>query len=191
MCIDPASTDRRIYGIMNARAVYARASCMRGDFMEWRKMRRFKQQVSEEDCIHILKTERRGVLALHGENGYPYAMPINFYYDEADGNIYFHGAKEGTKAELLEADPRVSFCVCNQGFIREGEWAYNATSVIVRGRISIVEDREKAERICRSLGLKYYPTPEGVEKELRMAFARTRVTCLQIDYMTGKLVNES
>lgn len=159
--------------------------------MEWRKMRRFKQQVSTEECIQILKTEKRGVLALHGENGYPYALPINFHYDETDGKIYFHGAGQGNKIDLLKENNKVCFCTYNQGFIKEGEWCYNPTSVIIRGRISELTDPKEIEDHCRALGQKYYPTKEGVEIEIQKAIARVHVLVLTIDYMTGKLVNES
>ena len=60
--------------------------------MEFRAMRRFKQQLSEDECVEILKSAPRGVIAMNGENGYPYAVTINQYFDETDGKIYFHGA---------------------------------------------------------------------------------------------------
>lgn len=49
-----------------------------------RKMRRENQQLSEEDCIRVLSRERRGVLSVHGDNGYSYGVPMNFLYE--DGN---------------------------------------------------------------------------------------------------------
>ena len=61
----------------------------------FRKMRRFKQQVSEAECIEILKSTKRGVLSVIGDDGYPYGMPLNHYYCEEDGKLYFHGAKAG------------------------------------------------------------------------------------------------
>ena len=67
----------------------------------FREMRRFKQQLSEEECRHILKTEKRGVLAVNGDGGYPYTIPINYIYEEESGKIYFHGAKEGHKIDAL------------------------------------------------------------------------------------------
>ena len=48
----------------------------------FRKMRRFKQQISDEKCVEILTNEPRGVLALYGENGYPYALPLDHLYDD-------------------------------------------------------------------------------------------------------------
>ena len=60
----------------------------------FREMRRFKQQIPNEKCIEILKSEKRGILSLIGDDGYPYGIPLSHYYDEKDGKLYFHGAKE-------------------------------------------------------------------------------------------------
>ena len=58
--------------------------------MVFRKMRRFKQQISEEECREVLNNAKRGVLSLLGEDGYPYGLPINHWYCEEDGKLYFH-----------------------------------------------------------------------------------------------------
>lgn len=147
----------------------------RSNSEEFRKMRRFKQQVSEEECRKILREEKRGTLAVHGENGYPYAVPVNFYYDEASGKIYIHGAKAGHKYDALKKDPKACFTVCNQGFQKPGDWVYNATSVVCFCRVRFVDsvsEKELAEDMCRKIGLKYYPDAEDVEEELRKAFSR-------------------
>ncbi len=65
----------------------------------FRKMRRFKQELSLNECIDILKNEPRGVLSVLGDDGYPYGMPMNHWYNEVDGRLYFHGAKSGHKIE--------------------------------------------------------------------------------------------
>lgn len=156
----------------------------------FRKMRRFKQQVPEETCIEILKREPRGVLAVLGDDGYPYTVPLDFYYDESDGKIYFHGAKEGHKLDAIAKCDKVSFCVMDQGFKKDGDWALNITSVVVFGRIKPVDDFEKTkEKVCK-LGLKYHPTAQAVEIEWENA--KNRVLCLELtpEHMTGKLVNE-
>lgn len=154
----------------------------------FRKMRRFKQQLSQEECVSVLEHEPRGVLAVHGEDGYPYALPLDFIY--MDGRIYFHSAKTGHKLDALAADDRVSFCVMDEGFRREGEWALNIKSVILFGRIKKIDDPGETERIARLLGLKYFPTPESVEEMIKKAGARVQVLELSIDHMTGKLVKE-
>lgn len=156
----------------------------------FRQMRRFKQQVSSEKCIEILKNEWCGVLALLGDDGYPYTVPIDFYYDETDGKIYFHGAKEGHKIDAIEKCDKASFCVMDSGFKKDGDWALNITSVVVFGRISKVDDFEKTkEKVCK-LGAKYHPSMKDVEVEWENA--KNRVQCLEmtVEHMTGKLVNE-
>ena len=121
----------------------------------FRPMRRFKQQISTEKCIEILKNEWRGVLALLGDDGYPYTVPMDFYYDESDGKIYFHGAKEGYKIDAIKANPKASFCVMDRGFKKEGDWALHIKSVIAFGKISLITDIEKAEEICIRLVQKF------------------------------------
>ena len=157
----------------------------------FRPMRRFKQQVSEEECIRILKEEKRGVLSLHGEDGYPYGIPMDHWYCEEDGKIYFHGAKTGHKIDALAKDYRVSYCVYDAGFRREGEWALNITSVVVFGRISLVTDEAKAARICEQICRKFTDDEAYIQKELTNAVPRVQCLELAIDHMTGKLVNES
>ena len=91
----------------------------------FRKMRRIKQQISREECIRILKEEPRGVLSMLGDDGYPYGIPLNHWYCEEDGKIYFHGAKTGHKIDAITNYDKVSFCVYNEGYRNEGEWALN------------------------------------------------------------------
>ena len=157
----------------------------------FRKMRRFKQQITDAECIEILKNTKRGVLSLLGEDGYPYGIPIDHWYCEEDGRIYFHGAKEGHKIDAIKACDKASFCVYDEGFRKEGEWALNITSVITFGRIRLVEDEDTARKICTELVKKFTDDEDYLEKELQNAFPR--VQCLELipEHMTGKLVNES
>jgi nitroimidazol reductase NimA-like FMN-containing flavoprotein (pyridoxamine 5'-phosphate oxidase superfamily) len=156
----------------------------------FREMRRFKQAVSEEECKRMLTEERRGAFSVIGDNGYPYTLPINFYYDEKDNRIYFHGAREGHKVDAIKNCDKVCFTTWNQGFKKEGNWEWNATSVIVFGRAKLVEDREVIEDRVRKLATKYYPTKEEVEKEFALAIDRVQLFAIDIEHMTGKLVNE-
>ncbi len=158
---------------------------------EFRQMRRLKQALTEAECVEVLKTAPRGIMAFHGENGYPYAIPLNQYYDEEDGKLYFHGAKQGLKLDLMERDNKVCFTATDSGFVRPGEWALNIKSVVCLGRLETVADREKALEQCLKLACKYYPTKEAAEEELRKAGDRINVLVMTIDRMTGKLVNES
>ncbi|MEE1114750.1 MAG: pyridoxamine 5'-phosphate oxidase family protein [Eubacterium sp.] len=158
---------------------------------EFKPMRRFKQEITAEECVEVLNKAPRGILSFHGENGYPYAIPLNQFFNEEDGKIYFHCAKDGLKIDLMKQNDKVCFTVMDEGFRKEGEWALNIRSVVCLGRLEPVTDREQIIGVCRKLGLKHYPTPESVEEELRKAGDRVNMLVMTIDRMTGKLVNES
>lgn len=153
------------------------------------KMRRYKQQLEQERCVEILKQEPRGVLALSGQDGYPYAVPMNFVYD--DGCLYFHSAVEGHKLDAIRACSKASFCVLDKGVRPDGEWAYYFDSVIVFGKITVVTDEAARQDKLRKLGRKYFPTEEMVEHDLRKNAARALVLKMAIEHLTGKHVHEN
>ena len=157
----------------------------------FRKMRRFKQQIPEEECIRLLKEQPRGVLSMIGDDGYPYGIPLNHLYSEQDGKLYFHCAKVGHKIDAITTCNKVSFCVMDEGYRNEGEWALNINSVVIFGRISIVEDEDKKREICTNLVRKFTDDEAFLQKELTNAFPRVNCLELTIEHMTGKLVNES
>ena len=157
----------------------------------FRKMRRFKQEISEEECIGILSSEPRGILSVNGDGGYPYAFPISHYFCKNDGHIYFHCAKEGHKTDSIEKDDRVCFCVHDSGYRNEGEWALNIKSVIVFGRIKKVTDEEKIKDILKNLGYKFTSDEEYITKEIRDNINRVQILELVPEHITGKKVNES
>ena len=157
----------------------------------FRKMRRFKQQISEEECREVLNNAKRGVLSLLGEDGYPYGIILDHWYCEEDGKLYFHGAKEGHKLDAIKACDKVSYCVYDEGYRKEGEWALNINSVVIFGRMKLVEDPDKAREICTQLCRKFTDDEEYLQKELKNALPRVQCLAMGIKYMTGKLVNES
>lgn len=154
------------------------------------KMRRFKQQMTDEACIRVLESERRGVLAVCGSDGQPYAIPLNFYYE--DGKIYFHGAKAGHKIDIIRENPKVSFNVYTHGIPSEIKRGVDVESVTVFGTIREMENSETAVSFLRKLGLKYFPDDrEYIENEVNSTKAAVQMLELTIDQMTGKNVNES
>ncbi len=155
----------------------------------FRELTRKKQALSLEQCIAILQSEPRGVLSVLGDDGYPYGMPMNFLYD--NGKIYFHSGKKGHKVDAINRNPKVSFCVYDSGCKKDGEWALNISSVIVFGKMSIVEDFEQTVEICRKLSLKFTNDLDYIEKEISGFAKATLCYELEIEHITGKLVNES
>ena len=157
----------------------------------FREMLRIKQQLTEAECIDILRNEPRGVLSVLGDDEYPYGMPLNHYYCEADGKLYFHGGKIGHKIDALKRHDKVSFCVYDQGVRQEGEWFLRIRSVIVFGRIEFVEDREKTYEIARQLSYKFTSDEAYIDNEIRHSGPRTLLLALTPEHITGKLVKES
>ena len=156
----------------------------------FREMVRKKQALSHEACVALLKNEKRGVLSVLGDDGYPYGVPINHYYCEEDGCLYFHSGKSGHKLDALKACDKASFCAYDQGFTRPGDWALNIQSVIVFGRLEILEDHERALDISRRLSFKFTGDEAYIEDEIRRSGPRVLVFRLIPEHMTGKLVNE-
>lgn len=157
----------------------------------FRELARKKQILSNDKISEILKNEKRGVLSLHGEDGYPYGVPMNFWYNEENGYIYFHSGKKGHKVDAIAQNNKVSFCVLDKGFKRDGEWALNICSVIVFGKIYPVSDFEKSMEVCRLLSLKYTTDCEYIEKEIQGFGKATLCYELRPEHITGKIVNES
>lgn len=152
-------------------------------------MRRFKQEVSREECVKILTGEKRAVLAVNGDDGYPYAVPINFYYDSENERIYFHCAKAGHKLDAMTRDDRVCFTVYNTGYQKD-DWSFYVTSVIVFGRAKVMNDETKMREKIKKFGMKYYPTESEVDEEIRRDFDRVNFVEITVEHMTGKLVHE-
>ena len=152
---------------------------------------RKKQQLPQEECIAILKKELRGVLSVLGDDDYPYGMPINHYYCEEDGKLYFHGGMKGHKIDAMKRHDKASFCIYDEGFRRDGEWALNIKSVIVFGHIEFTEDRETISRISSALSRKFTDDEDYISREIEQAGARTLLFALVPDHLTGKLVKEA
>lgn len=53
-------------------------------------MRRKRQQLSDEAARQVLEQATSGVLAVMGDGGYPYAVPLSYVWH--DGRLIFHSA---------------------------------------------------------------------------------------------------
>ena len=156
-----------------------------------REMRRKKQALGEAECREVLKQEVRGVLSVIGDDGYPYGMPMDYWYCEETNRIYFHGARAGHKIDAIKRCDKVSFCVHDAGYRNPGDWALNIRSVIVFGRIRFVEDLELMRTAGTNLCKKFTDDPEYLERELSHIGPSVLFLELEPEHMTGKLVNES
>lgn len=152
---------------------------------EFRPMRRNRQQLSREECERILSRCTSGVLALTGDGGYPYAVPLSYVY--ADGAIIFHSAVQGHKVDAIRRDSRCSFCVIEQDDIRPAEFTTYFRSVIAFGRIRLLEDAAEKVRALRLLGRRYSPDDEpGLQHEIDKSLDRLLLLRLDIEHLSGK-----
>ena len=148
-------------------------------------MRRNRQQLSKEECEGILNQCTSGVLALTGDGGYPYAVPLSYVY--SDGAIIFHSAVQGHKVDAIKRDSRCSFCVIEQDEIKPAELTTYFRSVIVFGHISIVENEAEKVQLLRLLGRRYSPDNEdGLQHEIDKSLDHVLLLRLDIEHMSGK-----
>lgn len=157
----------------------------------FRELIRKNKQLSMEECVHVLKNETRGVLSVQGDDGYPYGMPMNHWYNEEDGKIYFHCGNIGYRLEALRRNDKVSFCTYDQGYRKEGEWAWNVKSVIVFGRVEILDNMETIVDITTKLSHKFTQDDDYIREEIARSAHRTLLLRLTPEHICGKLVNEA
>ena len=156
-------------------------------------MRRIRQQLTHDECIDILCRATAGVLAVTGDGGYPYAVPLSHVY--AGGRLYFHSALQGHKVDAIAADARCSFCIIDRDEVHPESFTTHFKSVIAFGRIHIIDDDEERLAALRMLGRRHAPhDAAGLQREIDKNYGRVLLLRLDIEYLTGKqaieLVNQ-
>ena len=152
----------------------------------FREMRRKRQLLSREDCDRILAEGTSGVLALSGDEDYPYAVPISYVYDRE--KIFFHSAKSGHKLDAINRNPKASFCVISQDLIVPEEYTTYFRSVIAFGRIRILEEDSEKRAAIEKLAAKYSPgeTAENRSQTIEREWNPLCMLEMTIDHLTGK-----
>jgi len=152
-------------------------------------MRRNDREVKDfNDIVSIIKKCDVCRLALHDVE-YPYILPLNFGVQVSGENVtlYFHGAAEGKKYELIQKNNKVSFEVdCSHKLVTDknaGNCTMEYESVIGYGTIEFVNDDEKIQAL--NTILEHY----HVDKDFKLdetAAVKTVVLKLVVSGMTGK-----
>ncbi len=156
----------------------------------FREMRRKKRELEKTVAEELLRSSRRGVLAVNGDDGYPYAIPINYIYDSEAQKIYFHGARVGHKVDALQRCDKVCFTVYGNETIREEAWAPFMQSTVVFGRCHLLEEGEATTALLRRLAMKYYPNEQLVDEEIEHAGKAVQLFEIEIEHLSGKEVQE-
>ena len=154
--------------------------------MVFREMRRKKQALSQQEVEDILHRGTSGVLALLGDNDYPYAVPISYVYDS--GKIYFHSAKSGHKIDAIQSTAKASFCVINKDLVVPEEYTTYFRSVIAFGQIRVIEDDNEKRTAIEKLVIKYAPEDTAVNRDnaIRREWKPLCLLEMTIDHITGK-----
>ena len=155
----------------------------------FRDLQRKNKELSFDECISILKEEKRGVLSVLGDGGYPYGMPMNHYYAE-DGSIYFHCGKSGHRLDALKKCDKVSFCVYDKGAKAENDWALTVRSVIAFGRVEVIDNADVIADISAKLSRKFTDDEAYIKNEIELYARETLILKLTPEHICGKQVEE-
>lgn len=156
----------------------------------FREMRRKNQLLSEEESLNILKNGSHGVLALSGDDGYPYAVPLSYAYDRS--KLYFHCAKTGHKIDAVKSCGKASFCVVDKDEVVPEKYTTYFRSAIAFGTIRILEDEAEKLEAIQTIAVKYHPkgSAEDRQREIREGWDHLCILELSIEHLTGKEAKE-
>ena len=156
-----------------------------------RKMRRFKQELSEDEVLRILNEGKVGVWAVSGDNNYPYAVPVNYVYDK--GCIYIHSAARGHKIDAIIRNPLCSLCIIDKYDVVAEEFTSYFRSVIAFGRAELINSEDEKIYALHLLCNKYSPGIDPTD-EITKFIKVVAIIKINIDLVTGKeaieLVNQ-
>lgn len=148
-------------------------------------MRRAAQALPEEECYEILARNAEGVLAVSGDDGYPYAVPLNYF--TADGKIIFHCARVGHKIDAIRRSDKVSFAVIDERRIVPEKYTTAYRSVIAFGRARILEEKEEIIRALDALAVRFTEAlPEDRMKTIMASLSGIAVVVIDVEHITGK-----
>lgn len=152
----------------------------------FRDMRRKEQALSREECLAVLDRGTSGVLAVYGDDGYPYAVPLSYAYE--DGKLWFHCARQGHKLDAILRDPKVSFCVVDRDQVVSLEYTTYFRSVILFGKARVLEDPMEIRTALEKLALRYAPEDSGAHREAILEKELPAVVMVEIavEHLSGK-----
>lgn len=148
-----------------------------------RKMRRFRQELSENESLGILKKGKVAVLAVAGDNDYPYAVPINYVYDK--GKVFLHSASQGHKIDALKKNPKCSLGIIDKDDVIPEKFTSYFRSVIAFGKAEFVTSEETKIYALQLLCEKYSPGFNPSE-EINKCIKSVTIIEIRLEKITGK-----
>lgn len=156
----------------------------------FRPVRKKINEIKIEEAKKLLHQSRRGVLAVNGDNNYPYAIPVNYLYDEENEKIYFHGSRAGHKVDAIKNCDKVCFTVIGNETIKKESWAPFLQSTVIFGRCHLIQDQSTAMILLKKFAMKFYPSESMVDEEIVVSGKATQMYEIEIEHLSGKEVQE-
>ena len=156
----------------------------------FRPMRRSRQALGVDACREVLSRGTSGVLALLGDGGWPYAVPLSYAFDGE--KLYFHCAREGHKLDAIRREARASFCVVDRDDVKPAEYTSYFRSVIIFGRVRVLEDKAQKRAAIELLARRYFPedSAENRRRAIEREWAGLCMLEMDIEHMSGKEAKE-
>ena len=152
----------------------------------FRPMRRSAQALGVDACREVLSRGTSGVLALAGDGGWPYAVPLSYAFDGE--KLYFHCAREGHKLDAIRREARASFCVVDRDDVKPAEYTSYFRSVIIFGRVRVLEDEAQKRAAIELLARRYFPedSAENRRRAIEREWAGLCMLEMDIEHLSGK-----
>ncbi len=152
----------------------------------FREMRRFKQQMPQDAVDEIMKNNDTGILAVTGDDGYPYTVPVNYYYEP--GTILIHCAKNGHKTDAIKRDPKVSFCVVDEDKVMAEDYNTDYVSVVAFGKAKVITDGSRLRELILKIARKYVPmnTDQQHREYAEKTITSLAIIEIDVEHITGK-----
>ena len=153
-------------------------------------MRRIKQQLTQEEALAVLSRCEWGTLAVYGDDGYPYGVPLNYSFDEQNLRIICHCAKTGHKLDAIRANPLCSFTVVDANEVIRERFLTHFRSVICFGHARVTGDPLEMRPLIEQFAARFSDDVEARTKEIEREFAALAMIVIDIDEFTGKEARE-
>ncbi len=150
----------------------------------FRPMRRIDRETTLERAYEILKDSTYGVFTLHGDDNYPYGVPVNHIV--IDGDILFHVANEGKKYDSLLLDNKCGFTAVASHEVVPEKITTKYASVICMGIAHIVEGEEKSNALIEIMKVYANEFLESNMDNIRNSMNRLKIIKIEVQHITGK-----
>jgi nitroimidazol reductase NimA-like FMN-containing flavoprotein (pyridoxamine 5'-phosphate oxidase superfamily) len=153
-------------------------------------VRRADREITDPVELDSILTRGTFATVAMCHDGEPYLVSLSYGYDASRRALYFHLATTGRKIDALAADPRVCATIVIDGGYERGVCEHHYESVVLTGRMALVDDADEARHGMRMLIEHLEDDPSDVWERQALdrpeTWRRLRVARLDIEEITGK-----